>query len=247
MSGRHSGVWHLTGIWHVRCQKFWSFRLAVSIVDEIASIRHLEMYGPTRDIFTKTDMYCLSQDCWNAPCGSHASLCPRPFHATQKLAGSMQTTFRFVCVLLITIIGIFAFTSGFLLSKAQLKLHSPVVHVPTDDRDQYKAPFSRALVLVLDALRLDFIVEQPYSQRRAGHVELMQDTRRMIDALVRLTCQLLNMVVLHVCEVPVTHGVVTHSVVRRGLLLCSALLQLTRPQQRCNGWKRCSQGVYQPS
>jgi hypothetical protein len=90
------------------------------------------------------------------------------------------------------LIGLLLFTSGFLLSRVQLgKFNSEAwdstqLDAPTTGLGS-TPPFEKAIILVIDALRLDFVCAQPYSTRDASgaHVESMQGIRAAVSLLVR--------------------------------------------------------------
>ena len=85
-------------------------------------------------------------------------------------------------------LGLLLFCRGFLLSRVGVQLVStrnePVAsahfaHEPA------AAAFDRVVVLIVDALRLDFLIEQPYSTPGAPHVAAMTQTLELAESLVR--------------------------------------------------------------
>jgi predicted AlkP superfamily pyrophosphatase or phosphodiesterase len=77
------------------------------------------------------------------------------------------------------------FCGGFLLSRVSVPLTSsaisPVIQLPA--AKVHPKLFKKAVIIIVDALRLDFLVEQPYS-RHGNHVASMQGVLRMAKSLV---------------------------------------------------------------
>lgn len=105
--------------------------------------------------------------------------------------GSMRTwrmTGMVVLLSALQLVGLLLFCKGFLLSRVGVPLVStanePVAsahftHEPAEP------PFDRVVMLIVDALRLDFLVQQPYSTPGAPHVASMTKTLELAKSLVR--------------------------------------------------------------
>jgi hypothetical protein len=97
---------------------------------------------------------------------------------------------------LVQTVGIGWFCGGFLLSRVQVNLvstaNSPMepFRKIIDPPGASAPPFDKTLIIVVDALRLDFLRTQPYSQPGAMHVEAMNHTLGLLDSLVGLLATL---------------------------------------------------------
>ena len=106
-------------------------------------------------------------------------------------------SFRITCLipalLIVHLAGLLLFFNGFLLSRTSLNLYStvddPIVTFDATSavvgRSQTR-PFDRALIMVIDALRLDFVQAQAYSRRAGGMVEIMPGLEQLVQELVRI-------------------------------------------------------------
>lgn len=103
----------------------------------------------------------------------------------------------FLGIMAVQVVGLLLFTSGFLLSRVQLgKFSSDNGAVGESGLgadvavDRTAPAFKKAMFLMIDALRLDFVCAQPYSMPSplGSHVESMQGLRAVVSLLVR-TCR----------------------------------------------------------
>lgn len=88
-------------------------------------------------------------------------------------------------------VGLAFFIRGFLLTRVQLDATSPLDDLRVVDSAGAPgapvlghAPFDRAVLLVVDALRVDALVKQPYTVP-GPHVEAMPGLRQLAHDLVR--------------------------------------------------------------
>lgn len=89
-------------------------------------------------------------------------------------------------------VGLAFFIRGFLLTRVQLDATSPLddlrvvnsAGAPGAPVLGHDAPFDRAVLLVVDALRVDALVKQPYTVP-GRHVEAMPGLRQLAHDLVR--------------------------------------------------------------
>lgn len=97
----------------------------------------------------------------------------------------MLSTQRLSLLWISFLIGFALFTRGFLLTRIHVPMHSTInaspVNAPTS------APFSKAMLLIVDALRLDFLVAREYSVADGLHVGSMQGVVQTAGLLVSFT------------------------------------------------------------
>jgi hypothetical protein len=83
-------------------------------------------------------------------------------------------------------LALWLFCKGFLLSRIAVPLVSsanvPVIQLPRSAEGEPRI-FSRAVIIIVDALRLDFLVERPYS-RQGNHVASMKKVLHLAESLV---------------------------------------------------------------
>lgn len=100
----------------------------------------------------------------------------------------MVQTLRLCCVWGALAVALLTFSRGFLLARIHLPRFSVPAEVSHSELSQNQSsssppPFSKALVLVVDALRLDFLRARKYSIA-SQHVESMQGVLNAAELMV---------------------------------------------------------------
>jgi hypothetical protein len=99
------------------------------------------------------------------------------------------STWRITGIILVAALvqgfALWLFSGGFLLSRVSVPLTSsitsPVIQLPPAKVEPIL--FKKLVIIIVDALRLDFLVEQPYS-RQGNHVASMPRVLCMAKSLV---------------------------------------------------------------
>lgn len=119
----------------------------------------------------------------------HSTL--RQFPLRKPWHHSLRITYLITALLLLHLAGLTLFFNGFLLSRTSLNQYStadePTVVFDGTDHGGGRAqsrPFDRAFIMVIDALRLDFVKAQPYSNAARGGVEIMPRLQDLVKQLV---------------------------------------------------------------
>jgi hypothetical protein len=106
-----------------------------------------------------------------------------------RLPVKLRITRIIATLAVVQLAGVICFASGFLLSRVQVNMTSSVNRPVKGFDSAFTAtqppPFNRALLLIVDALRLDFLVQQRYSVAGAAHVGAMTQTLHFIQDAVR--------------------------------------------------------------
>ena len=115
-------------------------------------------------------------------------------HGGSRVWGHLRISRLVFLIASLQLLGTLWFCGGFLLSRVQVGLVShastPVQGFEGSGERLAPPPFDKALLLVVDALRLDFVHAQPYSLPGAAHVGAMNQTLQAVHRMVRawLTC-----------------------------------------------------------
>eukprot|EP00892_Ulva_mutabilis_P011669 jgi/Ulvmu1/8875/UM049_0057.1 len=124
-------------------------------------------------------------DAWGA---SRAA--PRQFPLRKPWHHSFRVACLISTLLAIHLVGLALFFNGFLLSRTSLNQFStaddPIVTFDATSAAVGRAearPFDRAIIMVIDALRLDFVKAQPYSRSGGGYVEIMPGLQQLVEQL----------------------------------------------------------------
>lgn len=97
----------------------------------------------------------------------------------------MHITRMVLALSILQAVGLYWFCGGFLLARVGVNMVSTTNTPINAEGEQQNRPFEKAIVIVVDALRLDFLCAQPYSESGATHVEAMNETLALLDTLVR--------------------------------------------------------------
>lgn len=111
----------------------------------------------------------------------------KPWHHTLRI------TCLIAALLSLHLIGLTLFFNGFLLSRTSLNRYStadaPIVTFDGTAAEVGRLqsrPFDKAFIMVIDALRLDFVKAQAYSDIEGGCVEIMPRLCDLVTQLVRI-------------------------------------------------------------
>lgn len=120
----------------------------------------------------------------------------RQFPLRRPWYHSLRISFLILSLLAVHLVGLILFFNGFLLSRTSLNQFSTSDNAivafdgaaPFVGRTPQRA-FDRALIMVVDALRLDFVKAQQYSNADSVFVEIMPGIQDLVTHLVRCLSQ----------------------------------------------------------
>jgi hypothetical protein len=128
---------------------------------------------------------------FDAPGAMETPAQPAAGHAPATHAWAhLRLTTMIAMVAAVQLLGMVVFSGGFLLSRVKVDMvsagNTPIDGHATSAASSAQPPFDKALLLIVDALRLDFLFAQQYSAPGAPHVGSMNRTLDFVRSAVRL-------------------------------------------------------------